>query len=141
MGEIRGMVEIMKTPSIPIVFFHKGDAWYLWYTLRQARLTNPEAPIYLLGDVHCRRYDRFAEFVDLRPYDAAAREFAGLYVHLSTNHADFELVCFQRWFVLREFMREKGLDRCVYLDSDVMAYTDLAGEFGRFAEKDLTLTK
>jgi len=126
---------------LPICFVHTGDSWYLWYTLRQARLTNPTAPIYLIGDRHLPQYDGFATYVPIAAYMAEANAFAGIYRHLSTNSHAYELFCFQRWFVLKAFAAERLRGPFVTLDSDVMVYADLGLEQARFADYDLTVTK
>lgn len=47
-----------------------------------------------------------------------------------------ELIWLQRWFVLKNFMLEKKIDRLVYLDSDCMLYTNVDKEWPRFAGYD-----
>ncbi|NTU78069.1 MAG: hypothetical protein HGA45_01490 [Chloroflexales bacterium] len=126
--------------SLPICVFYKGDAWYLWYTLRQMRLTNPSSPIYLLSDRHRPQYDAFVHYVPLDQYFAEAEEFAGHYRHLSSMPPAYELICFQRWFVVKSFMARNGITSCVVVDPDVMVYTDLSAEQLRFASYDLTVS-
>ena len=106
-----------------IVFIHSGYSPYLEFTLRQARAADPEADIILLGDAENDR------FPFLRHVDAAAPAFqkraerlAEVYRHRSTNGRAFELVCFQRWFVLQAFLETAGLPDALVLDSDVMLY-------------------
>lgn len=124
-----------------ICFVHTGDSWYLWYTLRQARLTNPNADIILIGDRHLPHYDPFVRHVAIQDYFGEAAAFAKIYQHLSTNSHGYELFCFQRWFILKEYVERHAIDRCVYLDSDVMVYSDLGIEQACFADVDLTVTK
>jgi hypothetical protein len=61
----------------------------------------------------------------LRDYHSAADGIAKIYRHHSTLGYEFELFCIQRWFVLLEFLRKKGIDSCVYLDTDVLLATNL----------------
>jgi hypothetical protein len=125
--------------ALPILFFHRGDSWYLWYTLRQARLANPGAPIYLLTDRRTAQYEPFVTQVPIAEYFAGAEAFASRYRHLNTNPAAYELACFQRWFVFREFLARNRLGPAVALDSDVMVYGALAADLPRFAGHDVTV--
>jgi hypothetical protein len=106
-----------------IVFIHRGYSPYLEFSLRQARAADPGAEIVLLGD---RENDRFPflRHVDATQaaYREAAEEVARVYEHLSQNPFEFELGCFQRWFVLLAFLRSVGWDDVLHLDSDVMLY-------------------
>src|SRR5262249_30828755 len=66
--------------ALPIVFVHRSDSEHLRYALAQAKTSNPNSAIYLLGDASNNRYD-FAEHRDLRDYFAGADEFAKIYRH------------------------------------------------------------
>lgn len=51
-------------------------------------------------------------------------EFKRYYVHLSPNGYDYELFCFERYFLLEQYVREHDLTDCIMLDSDACTYTD-----------------
>ena len=109
--------------SMPIVFIHKGYASYMEFTLRQAVDFNPGHDVILLGDSSNNRFD-FIRHYNQELYFAGAREFAGIYRHHSTNSYEYELFCLQRWFILRDFMREQRLVNCFVGDTDVLYYDD-----------------
>jgi len=112
--------------SIAIVFIHTGDDEYLDYSIRQAKFSNPSSSIFLLGDQESHKYaSNIAHYLPLDHFFDGANEFAGVYQHLSPNTYPYELFCFQRWFVLRDFMRAYGIEQCCYLDSDIMLCTDI----------------
>lgn len=121
--------------GIPIVMIHRGADPFLAYTLRQAKQSNPESEIILIGKqanlAFCSGIATHAmvdEFMD------GANEFAKHYQHLSTNSHEYNLFCFQRWFILLDYMRRRRIQRCWYLDSDVMLYTDVSkDEYKDFA--------
>ena len=105
-----------------IVFIHSGYSPYLEFSLRQARAASPESEIVLLGDAENDRFP-FLRHVDASgaAYAGTTQAFDEAYVHLSTNRRAFEMVCFRRWFWLRELMAG-GLSDALVLDSDVMLY-------------------
>jgi len=74
-------------------------------------------------------------------YSEGARQFSALYKHFSTNNAQYELFCYQRWFILRDFLSAYEFQRCVYLDSDILLYTDVAEDAKKFDIYDFTLTE
>jgi hypothetical protein len=109
----------------PIVFIHMGNSAYLPYALLQCRTWNPRSDIFLLGDSSTKHLAKLVSHVPYSKYSQESAEFANVYRNYSTNGTAFELPCFQRWFVLYEFLAANGLDGAVYLDSDILAYSDL----------------
>jgi hypothetical protein len=127
--------------AVPIIFIHRGSSWYLWHTLRQARITNPESEILLVSDTFEPAWGAFARHVPIAAHFDEARRFASIYRHLSLNGYEYELFCFQRWFALQAVIEQHVSTPCVYLDSDVMVYDDLSSLQGRFSQFDLTVTR
>jgi hypothetical protein len=125
---------------IAIVFIHSGDSDYLRYSLAQARRSNPKSSIYLIGDETTAGKYADAEHVLYRDYVAAARAFASVYRHMNTNGHSFELFCLMRWFILRDFMRLRGIRSAVYIDSDIMLYEEMHYEGFRLYDFDLAVT-
>jgi hypothetical protein len=128
--------------SIPIIIIHSGYASYLIRVLLQAKTTNPKSEIILLGN----QENQFLNFVRHEPierYCTSAKAFEAHYAkkHRSSNSYEYELFCFQRWFVLLEFMEAHGIKQCVHLDSDVMLYADLSQEAKKFEDFWFTLSK
>ncbi|MEI6537327.1 MAG: hypothetical protein WCN98_18435 [Verrucomicrobiaceae bacterium] len=135
---------------IPIVFIHKGGGVvfndapfnYLNFATLQARLFNPDADIWVIGDSPC--LDSLLPFhshsVDLTLFQDSITEVAGIYKHLSPNNPDIEMFCIARWFVLREWMRQNKIDRCLHLDSDVLLYENAQTLNRTFADCDITLS-
>ena len=124
--------------KLPIVFIHLNNSDYLKYSLGQSKKSNPESTVYLIGDSSNNCYD-FVEHHSLSEYSNAADDFAKIYKHYSSNAIKFELYCFQRWFVLKEFLISNKLEKCLYLDSDVMLYVDVTEEQVKFEQYDFTL--
>ena len=73
-------------------------------------------------------------------FEDAAR-FSRIYKHYSTHGVDFELINFQRWLILREFLLANDLERCLYLDTDTLLYTDVSEDSKKFRDFDFTLSQ
>ncbi len=125
--------------SLPIVFIHQCDSDYLKYALAQAHKSNPESAIHLLGDASNAGHE-FVEHHSMLDYFDGAAAFAKIYKHYSTHPIGFELINFQRWFILREFLIVNGLERCLYLDSDTMLYADVTEDSRKFKHFDFTVS-
>lgn len=111
---------------LPIVFLHRGDDDYLAYSLAQAKLSNPNSPIILLGKSGNQPFAQNGVTHHLMDhYMSTAAEFAKIYKHIHYMPYEYNLFCFQRWFILRDFMRQHNISKCCYLDSDVLLYTDV----------------
>lgn len=127
--------------SIPVVFIHKGDHFYLNYSLSQIKITNPNNPIYLITDSSVPKRFDFVNYININDHFKGAQEFAGIYKHMSTNGYVNELFCFQRWFVLKEFCEKYKLDKLLYLDSDVLLYCNVDETFSKYNDYDFTICK
>lgn len=126
--------------NIPIVIVHKGNSFYLEPVLRQIRLFNPDNRICLISDKSTDRFD-FIEHYDIDQYMKGADEFANIYVHMSINPFNYELFCFQRWFVIRDFIRSQEIPFSLCLDSDVLLYCNVDEVFSEYQSYDFTICK
>jgi len=109
--------------DLPVLFFQAGDARHLPYTFWQAKHWAGGSPLILLGDESNRHYrGRGLEHVPIRDFASAVSRLRDLYVHISSNTAEFEFFCLARWLVMEEFARRQGLREFLYLDCDVLLF-------------------
>lgn len=121
------------------MFVHQNDSFYLPFSLVQAKESNPKSNIFLIGD-NSNNYYKFVKHDNTNNYFNQALHFAKTYKHMSPNNFCFELFCFQRWFILKDFMVRNNIQKCVYLDSDVMVYTNLTEEQKKFSHFDFAIS-
>ena len=124
---------------IPVVFIHKGNSAYLYNTFFQLRATNPSILAYLIGTKESAAYQPWIKHADIHRFEKEATAFGEIYQHFSTNSVDFELMCIQRWFVLKEFMVQYNIQKCLYLDSDVLLYEDVQVLAEKYGHAGMTL--
>ena len=124
---------------LPVIFVHFSNSDYLKYSLSQAKHSNPGSTIYLIGDDTNNCYD-FVEHHFFLDYFQGAKDFSKIYQHFNITPYRYETFCFQRWFILLEFLVAKGLEKCLYVDSDTMLYVDVTVEQEKFAQFDFTLS-
>ena len=84
--------------------------------------------IFFFGNVNSSSYENFlrentsVKFVDLQQYSIEANNFSTIYKHYSEDHSperlNYELKCFQRWFILKEYMTAHNIEGMFYSDSD-----------------------
>lgn len=55
MNSILNNPETVHAP-VPIVFVHERYSFYLEFSLRQAKLTNSDSPLHLVGDAENNRF-------------------------------------------------------------------------------------
>lgn len=118
--------------SIPVIVIHRGNQPYYHEVIRQAKKYNEKVlPIDDTNDpASC----------NISLYLQSSDKFASVYEHLSTNGRDIELLCFQRWFILKDFMEKHNIDVCLHIDSDVMMYCNTDTEYEKFSQFDFTLS-
>ncbi len=125
--------------EIPIIIVHKGNSFYLSPVLRQMRLFNPDSRICLISDSATKGYDGLIEHHDIDDYMQSANEFAKSYVHLSSNPYPYELICFQRWYIILDFVRRHHMKHFLCMDSDVLLFCKVDDAFPKYAEYEFTI--
>jgi len=128
-------------PPPPIILIHRGDSFYLAHTIAQARSSNPESRLILLGDSSNSFY-LGVEHHRYEDYFAEAREFADLftYDYFPTYQYPWILFCHQKYFALRDFVRAQKIDKFLLIDSDVMLYEPIEPYFRHYSASRMTLS-
>lgn len=126
--------------DIPIIYFHKSHSYYLHAALLKARMTNPNRDIILLGDETNARYS-FVRHYNIKDYMNYANEFAKVYEHHSPNPFAFELMCFQRWFVIKEFVCKNIGGAFLYCDTDTLLFTDITEDLKTWVDYSFTICR
>jgi len=121
--------------SPPIIFTHYGTTKYLTYTLRQAKKSNPRKDCILIGDsaneglaINCGW-----KHVSLRSLVSSRRDEFNSYfywvqgsIHNPVKGGkDWLRYCFERWFILEEFLVKQQIKHFWHFDSDTMIIDDL----------------
>lgn len=118
---------------IPVIVLHLGRQPYYDKVIDQATKYNEH--VFAIGDLVPPSH------YDIKEYSQSANEFSTIYDHLSTNSRKIELMCFQRWFILKDFMEKHGIDVSFHIDSDVMLYANADKEYhDKFEQFDFTLS-
>ena len=125
----------------PIILIHRGDSFYLAHTIAQARSSNPESRLILLGD----RSNSFYLGVEHHLYEdyfEEARDFAEMftYEHFPNYQYPWILFCHQKYFALRDFVRAQRIDRFLLIDSDVMLYEQIEPYFRHYSASRMTVS-
>lgn len=111
-----------------IILIHKWRQEYVKYSLQQLlQYTSVDNIILLTDDVESSRkfYNIPIIFDSIDRYFTIAKEFEKYYIHRSKNTFEFELFCFQRWFILLEYVKAHNISRFLHIDSDVLIVDNL----------------
>ncbi len=107
---------------IPVIYLHLGPLpAYLIRSIEQAKKVGNQ--VTLLCDT-AQTIDGIQQ-VQIDNYLAGVTDFETRYKHMSSNTADFEIICIKRWLILANYMHQNNLEVCYYSDSDVMLYADV----------------
>ena len=121
--------------NIPIIYsphkigLKRNALDYLFVPLSLASVvrSNPDADVYFLNvnDAYPLNVMGVHD-VDVREIQVSATvNIKKSYKHLSTNHADFELFCIERFFVIRDFMKSRNMECAFLIETDVLLFTNL----------------
>lgn len=128
--------------SCPIVVVHTGEKDYLELCLRQLRKSNPNARIFLLGDFPDERFPFVENRLIADPaLSVDVADFHAVFQHFGRDNFYAERFCIERWFYIRNLMREENLDRVLAIDSDVLLFCDAAKEAARFQDFELVCSR
>jgi hypothetical protein len=105
-----------------IIFVHKGSPEYLEYILKLTKNTNPGRVI-LLGDESNKdiSVENNVEHHLVSDYNQTIP-----YYHISVNSEQYEKFCFERWFVIKNFVIKHGITHFIHSDSDNALLTDFS---------------
>lgn len=128
-------IVVSTNDLIPVVFIMYGEI--STYLLHNMELASRNNPVILLTsnssewpkptNTNIIRHSVIIE--DMSLYSKAAGDFLTIYKHLSTDESlpriEYESRCFQRWLVLRDYMKAKSLSQVFYADSDISIYSSM----------------
>jgi hypothetical protein len=128
--------------SYPIIMIHRGDSPYLAHAIAQAKSSNPESRVILIGD-RSNSYYLGIEHYDYRHYFDEAAKFSSLfeYKYFPSYQHSWMLFNHQKYFCLRDFCREKNIEQFLLIDSDVMLYEDITPYYNLYKGSAITLIK
>ena len=98
--------QVCAQDTVPVVFIHKGNSHYLQHSLWQAKQYNER--VILIGD-HSNSGYSGVEHYNMNDYSEEAAYFAKIYKHIGGTSYNYELFCFQRWFILKSFIVDISL--------------------------------
>lgn len=108
--------------TCPVIFFHRGGDDYVYDVLEKAGKVCGSQNVILLGDEDNRGFSTNWYCAD-DYLKENAEKFHQIFRHIGMEGAsDFERTCFDRHFALAAFCKEKGIEECFFLDSDVLLY-------------------
>lgn len=118
------------------------DFLFVPLSFSSAVKSNPEADIYFLNvNKNYKPNISGINYVDMASeYESLTKEIKNAYVHYSTNHAEFELFCIERFFVILKFMQDKNFKNAFLIETDVILLQNLNQFFSQVDEFDFNKT-
>lgn len=122
---------------VPIIYVFYGSNVpdYLWLNIELASRYNDVIIIshmkhYQHTSDEYRSQNRRVIFENLDDYTTSANEFAPAYIHLmkadySEHRVKHERACFQRWFVLKDYMEKNNISRSFFGDGDSSVFVNV----------------
>lgn len=126
------------TIEAPIIFIHYNDSPYLKYTLRAAKIFNPEKRVILIGDSSNEKYtkygiehfyfDEYTKSPGLEAFHKVYKRIGGVEfekMNKSKGGTDWTKFNFMKWFVLHNFLKAQPFQNFWSFDSDTLLVEDL----------------
>lgn len=113
---------MIENKRIPIIVVHKGNQKYLKNCILCAQENGNF--VILIGDE--KNKGMCKDWTDYRDCESELfEEFQKYYVHMSSNSEVFELICFQRYFYVCQYMVSHQLKECIMIDSDALVFGEV----------------
>lgn len=126
--------------QISVIIVFKGQSTYLPYVIKQAAKQNS---VHVITDTFPVSEDEILQpnvhWENIEKYWYASDPFKAVYLHMSRNPYDYELLCFTRWFILLEYMKENSLETIFAMDGDVMLFCDVNEAYEPYRQYEATL--
>lgn len=137
------LIKFKPQQEIPVVQIYLGACpKNLRLSLWQSRQFNGR--VVLIGDSEeCKQFASSNSIIyeDYSKFSKLSQEFGSIFPHHKSWENDrrrFELQCFQRWFILQEYMEKNNIPRAFIEDSDTMLYVNVT-EMSESYWKDIPL--
>ena len=114
----------------PIIYVHKWTHKYLETSIKQS-LKNNKRVILIWDDKNLSIAKKYKiEHYMFDGYNTS--NFRKYYKHNKPDTGyEYALIWYERWFVLLEVMKKNNINRCLYIDSDILYYWNIEEEFKR----------
>jgi hypothetical protein len=123
---------------IPVIIIHLHDSPYLPFIINRAIKSNNY--IYFISNIKPAIEHSNLTFIDIKSLNSKENQyFSSIYAHLHPGPKDYELFCFQRWFMLHEFLNQHKISTAFHIDSDVLLYADMNAEWLKYNQYTMTV--
>jgi hypothetical protein len=123
--------------SIPVVYIYFGAIpEYMLLSIDSAYEWNKNIIVITDTDFNYKKVRCY----NVNNYNQGLAQFQSVYKHMCSNSYEFEKRCIDRWFILRNFLKQENIDVCYYTDSDVMIYDDISATYINYKEYDAAFT-
>lgn len=117
----------MNNISIPTVVVHRG---YKSYVKHCVQLTSKKNLIYIIGSRDLEfltNINKNIKFIDIDKYanKKEIREYEKFFTNYSTYNLEFAWYCFERIFILEEFLKDFSFSKAFHIDSDNAVFVDV----------------
>lgn len=140
----------MMQKYCPLVFTHYGNSDYLFYTLRQAKYSNPGKDLILIGDkdnyeIATQSGWKHYDFNHLQSpkrdeFNARFRWVQGKNHYPVKGGKDWLRYVSERFFAVETFLQENNIFHIWHFDSDTMILHDLSNYESKIIESGLDCT-
>ena len=113
--------------NIPTVVVHRGYKPYVRYAVE---LTSKKNLIYVIGSKDLeflKKINNNIKFIDIDKYaqKKEVQEYKKFFTNYSTYEQDFAWYCFERIFILEEFLKDFKFSKAFHIDSDNAVFVDV----------------
>lgn len=124
---------------IPIVFFHIGEQDYFQSAINIASKKNK---IIVIGNQTetFKNKNTNISFFDYKNFYEGVDEFRIKYKHLHSGGIEMQVICYIRWFVIKNLIEKLNIDVFFHADSDLAVLVDVEQYYNKLGNPKLALS-
>jgi hypothetical protein len=124
---------------IPVIFFHKGEQQYLQSAINIALKKNR---VIVIGNQSSSFKERnqqvqFFNELDLNQEDSTFRK---VYKHMHSGEPEAQIICYTRWFAIKNLVKLENIDAFFHADSDLAILTNVQENYEKLNFPELALS-
>jgi hypothetical protein len=125
---------------IPVIFFHLGEQDYFESTIRIAQLNNNHVIVLgNQGDVFKQKHPKVS-FFNQKDYFEDENYFRKIYKHMHSGEPESQIICYTRWFIIRNFIIKNNIDTFFHADSDLAILNSVNNTYENLGKPNLALS-
>lgn len=124
---------------IPVIFFHRGEQDYFQWAINIALRKNR---VIVIGNQSesFKQKNLQVQFFKESDFNEGDATFRSAYKHMHSGGAEAQIICYTRWFFIRNLIQSQNIDVFFHADSDLAVLVDVEKQYELLGRPEIALS-